>query len=354
MPPQAIIARDSWFQACYARLTLSWCVLAIALAGAALLARLTGFVSAPPIALQMVVLGIGVGLFGVPHGGLDHLVARRILVARGTRSMLAANAIFLFGYTILALLVLFVWWWMPVPMLLVFLAASAWHFALRDTSLEGVVRADHGFSAVAHLAALGAAPILIPWLMYPAEVGLVFGWLSNTPAETWVPPWAPAASYTLVAAVAAVAMLTARRDTAHRTQSRLEVAGTVLIFIVLPPLLAFAWYFCFLHSLRHLLTLAHRLSPGGYWEGMQWVAMRSLPLTILTLAIAVIAYQYLDVTQQAHGANLARVIFWGLAALTFPHMLLTAIWERQQSGSGGQIEVVGADNNRVIRVDELK
>jgi beta-carotene 15,15'-dioxygenase len=354
MPPPAISARDSWFQTCYARLTLSWCLLASALAGAALLAKLTGFLSAPVIELQMVVLGIGVGLFGVPHGGLDHLVARRILLERGARSMLAANAIFLFGYTVLALLVLFVWWWMPVPMLLVFLAASAWHFALRDVSLEGVVRVDHGVISVAHLAALGAAPILIPCLIYPADVGIVFGWLSNTPAETWMPPWAPAVSYTLVAVIGAVAMLTAKGDTVHRTQSRFEVAGTVLIFIVLPPLLAFAWYFCFLHSLRHLLTLAHRLSPGGYWEGVQWVAMRSLPLTILTLAIAVIAYKYLDVTQQADGANLARVIFWGLAALTFPHMLLTAIWERQQSGLRGQIEVVGADSNRVIRVDELK
>jgi beta-carotene 15,15'-dioxygenase len=331
MSPSAIITRDTWFRARYAQLTLSWCVLASLLAGAALLAQLTGGASAPSIELQMVVLGIGVALFGVPHGGLDHVVAQRVLVMRGARPTWIANALFLFGYAILALLVLLVWWWMPVPMLLAFLAASAWHFALRDTSLESAVSAYYGFSAVMHHAALGAAPIMVPWLMYPAEVGIVFGWLSNTPVETWMPPWAPAVSYAAVAAIAAVAVLTARRDTAHRTQNQLEVAGTILIFVFLPPLLAFAWYFCFLHSLRHLLTLAHRLPPGGHWRAVQWVAIRSLPLSLLTIAIAVIGYKYLNVAQQTDAAHLARVIFWGLAALTFPHMLLTAIWERQQS-----------------------
>lgn len=342
--------RDAWFQARYAQLTMLWCALALLLAVASLVAKIAGLADGPAIPLQMLLLAIGVALFGVPHGGLDHVVAARVLAMRGAQNTLTRQAVFFVGYSLLALVVLLAWWWTPVVMLLLFLVASALHFALRDGALESNAVDASGLRLV-HQFALGAAPIVVPWLMYPGEVGLVFGWLSDTSPEIWQPPWTAAVSYAVVAALTAIALLTAP---AGNTRRRWEVAGTVAIFVLLPPLIAFAWYFCFLHSLRHLLTLAHRLVPDGQRAALQWVAVRSLPLTIMTVVLAVIGYLYLGGAADANGMSLAKVIFWGLAALTFPHMLLTAAWEHLQSRMTVPADVVASGNHRVVRADELK
>lgn len=325
-------------------------MLALLLVVVVFVVKLAGSSDVLSIPFQMLVLAIGVALFGVPHGGLDHVVAARVLAMRGAQPTQVAQVLFFLGYSLLAAVVLIAWWWMPVAMLLLFLAASALHFALRDSALE-TRHTDPVIARRIHQFVLGIIPIAVPWLMYPGEVGLVFGWLSDTRAEIWLPPWASAVSYALVAALTAAALLTA--PTADLWW-RWEAAGTVAIFVLLPPLIAFAWYFCFLHSLRHLLTLAHRLVPDGQTSALCWVAFRSLPLTIVTVLMAVFGYLYLGGAAHADGMSLAKVIFWGLAALTFPHMLLTAVWERLQSRTTIETDVGVSGNNRVVRVDELK
>jgi beta-carotene 15,15'-dioxygenase len=351
MTPTVPVDRDTWFRQRYAQLTMLWCTIALLIAAMSLIARFSDRLDAPTIAMQMLLLAIGIALFGVPHGGLDHVVAGRVLALRGATPRWTAHALFFLGYTFMAMIVLVGWWLTPVAMLLLFLVASALHFALRDGALE-MGSADAAWTPrIVHLIVLGAAPIVVPWLMYPREVGLVFGWLSNTRAEVWLPPWTGSVPYFIVAAMTAVAALTVPSKSAAQ---RWEVFGTMAIFVALPPLIAFAWYFCFLHALRHLLTLAHRLAPSGRVEALRWVAVRSLPLTIATVLMAIPGYLILDGATAADGARLAKVVFWGLAALTFPHMFLTAVWERLQSRAGTRADVGAPGNSRVVRVDELK
>jgi beta-carotene 15,15'-dioxygenase len=224
-----------------------------------------------------------------------------------------------------------------------FLAASILHFGLREApAAEQKINSLVSLTTVAAVIALGAAPIIIPWLAFPEDVALLFAWLAGTRAETWHPAiyFGEIASSisTLVWPFIAGTVILMLYVKSHRlldTVAWMEFLATILLFWTLPPLLAFAWYFCFLHSLRHLLALAEGLAPSREWGAVGWVMLRGLPLTVLTLIAATAGYLWLRRFDMAEAESVTKVIFWGLAALTFPHMLLTWWWERS-SKSGAQ------------------
>ena len=67
-------------------------------------------------------------LIGVPHGGLDGAVARRV----GWPSGLLPWALFHIAYLLLAASVAGLWWLFPLPSLIFFLVISALHFGSSD------------------------------------------------------------------------------------------------------------------------------------------------------------------------------------------------------------------------------
>ena len=73
------------------------------------------------------------------------------------------------------------------------------------------------------------------------------------------------------------------------TQFSLEKAGIIILNFTCHPLIAFTIYFCFLHSVRHSFKLANELNEAIY-----------------------------------------KVIFIGLASLTFPHILLEYLIEKNE------------------------
>jgi beta-carotene 15,15'-dioxygenase len=320
------LSRARWFHMTRTRLTVIW--------SAASLLITVGWVMAnrPDVSLiaQLWIVALGVGLFGVLHGGLDHIVGERVFKPAFKRRWLLYFSV---GYVGLAMAVMIGWWLVAPMMLLLFLAVSIVHFGLRDGA-HGLQKRNTWLQLVT-VVLLGAAPIIIPWLAFPQEVSVLFGWLAGTHAETWQPSSAigdrfgsmPQAAMVLVA-VALVLMLYFKSRRLLDTFAWIEFLATILLFWTLPPLLAFTWYFCLLHSLRHLLALAERLAPSREWSAIGWVVWRGLPLTIVTLVAAAAGYVWLRGFDLSEAESATKVIFWGLAALTFPHMLLTWWWEQ--------------------------
>lgn len=76
-------------------------------------------------------LAIGMLLFGIPHGALDHLHA---LESASRKSLMA----YILKYLGLSALILLLFWLSPVLGLLLFLAYSAWHFGEADFSYWGL------------------------------------------------------------------------------------------------------------------------------------------------------------------------------------------------------------------------
>ena len=105
---------------------------------------------------------------------------------------------------------------------------------------------------------------------------------------------------------------------------------TILILnLIFSPLVAFTIYFCFLHSVRHSVSLIFELNKYNFKKGLKDFVKKALPLTILTAVLYLIAVLLLANSYSLDNAIL-KVIFIGLASLTFPHILLEYLLEKNE------------------------
>ena len=96
-----------------------------------------------------------------------------------------------------------------------------------------------------------------------------------------------------------------------------------------PPLVAFTLYFCFLHSFRHTISLSYDLNPSNFAIGLKIFIKKAVTLTLTTAALFIFATAML-VKNYGIDSSILKVIFIGLASLTFPHILLEYILEKDE------------------------
>ena len=94
------------------------------------------------------------------------------------------------------------------------------------------------------------------------------------------------------------------------------------------PILAFTLYFCFLHSIRHSISLIFELDKS-FKSGLRKFIKKAIPLTIITGVIFLLAIFFLNNFYMLDEA-IYKVIFIGLASLTFPHILLEYLLEKNE------------------------
>ena len=109
----------------------------------------------------------------------------------------------------------------------------------------------------------------------------------------------------------------------------LDFFSILILNYYLSPLLAFTLYFCFLHSIRHSFSLILELDHHNFKNGFLMFLKKALPLTILTILLYLITLFYLSNSYELEDAIL-KVIFIGLASLTFPHILLEYLVEKNE------------------------
>ena len=103
----------------------------------------------------------------------------------------------------------------------------------------------------------------------------------------------------------------------------------ILLNVFLSPLIAFTIYFCFLHSVRHSLSLIYEIDKNDFKVGFYKFIRKALPLTLMTLLLFIISLYFLAKYYVFDDAIL-KVIFIGLASLTFPHILLEYLIEKNE------------------------
>ncbi|WP_052341417.1 Brp/Blh family beta-carotene 15,15'-dioxygenase [Salinarimonas rosea] len=269
--------------------------------GAVALAVGFGATALPALAptTEILVVGALVLVLGVPHGAFDTLWARRLLGLTGVRRW----ALFGLAYWAAAALVVAIWALAPVLFLGGFLIASALHFS---GDLEGRV-------AVASRLAMGAAPLVLPSLLHEVAVARLFGLLVGPEPGALVAGALASLAWPVVFLLVGSVVWETHRD---RGRTALELAATGVVAILAPPLVAFAVYFCLMHSARHVLRTARAAETTA---PAALVAIAALPM-LGTLALAGAAWFLL--ADVALDARAMQVLFVGLAALTVPHMAL--------------------------------
>lgn len=287
----------------------------------------------PGLGAQLVLLAAAVAVLGLPHGALDLPLAREAF-----RGRLGPAWLPLFGASYLgaAGAVLAGWAVAPVATLVAFLAVSALHFGWGDAEEAGRWRA-------ADAVARGLLPVLLPGLFHPGETGLLFAWLTGTAPEA-TEVWTATAARALAAPWAALACaVTVRAAARGEGSAAAEIPVLALAFAVLPPLLAFGVYFCLFHAPRHLIEV----SAGG--TPVRDLLRAAVPSTLLALALAAAGWFWLRPEALPAGPALLRVLFWGLASLTAPHMILAAVLSAPVRGPSGAPRAPGATRAAGVR-----
>ncbi len=262
---------------------------------------------------------------GIPHGALDYALARVLFRQRFGRYWALG---FVSLYLLAMALVLVVWEFQPTWSLVAFLALTYYHFSTGDALVTpwtpALVRVSEW---------VGRGGII---LCFPAifDRGVVQGLLSYLAPEDGVRLLLDAlAALAPVSALAAGICLAGSLGVFVRHRATIdlargvEIAVLALIFSVLPALLAFTIHFSFLHSTRHMLGVAARTrgrSALAVWRDMLWISM---PVTLVTLLLGAGVYG-LASGLSFDTANLMRVIFIGIASMTYPHVLVVSLVTR--------------------------
>ena len=108
----------------------------------------------------------------------------------------------------------------------------------------------------------------------------------------------------------------------------MDFLSLLILNLFLTPVLAFTIYFCFLHSIRHSISLVFELDKS-FKIGFKKFIIRAIPLTSATIVIFLVAIYSLNNFYKLDEA-IYKVIFIGLASLTFPHILLEYFLEKMK------------------------
>ena len=108
----------------------------------------------------------------------------------------------------------------------------------------------------------------------------------------------------------------------------LDYFSIIILNSFLTPVLAFTIYFCFLHSVRHSFSLINEMD-SSFIKGCKKFIKKAIPLTLITGLIFLISIYFLNNLYEIDEA-IYKVIFIGLASLTFPHILLEYLLEKHE------------------------
>ena len=282
--------------------------------------QINNFIISPLICL-LLILSIGVS-----HGSLDNLKGRKLFKILGIKNFF----IFYLSYVSIALLVIVLWIIMPYISLVIFLIVASHHFGKEDTQFLIV-----GNSYLDQLLFFlkGSIIIFAPMYFHFNETVSIFKLLlieNETFYETLnLIENNKILLFGIILSTLSSIVLFARNFELKKFTIFLDYFSIIIINYFFSPLVAFTIYFCFLHSIRHSISLISELNKSHLGNGLKVFIKKALPLTILTATFCLIGLYLLNNTYNFDNSIL-KIIFIGLASLTFPHILLEYLIEKNE------------------------
>ena len=254
-----------------------------------------------------------ISTIGVTHGALDNLKGYKLLKIYGIKK----NYVFYLAYITLSFFTILFWILFPMSTLALFLLVASYHFGKEDSSF-GKLKKMKLNGLLFFLK--GSIVILAPLIFHTDETLKIFEILGVQLKIT---------NTDILFFLIALSLLSNFFINNNAKFSLLDWITILILNITFSPLVAFTIYFCFLHSVRHSLSLIYELNKNNFKKGFRDFVKKALPLTILTGIIYLFAASLLVNTYSLDDAIL-KVIFIGLASLTFPHILLEYLLEKNE------------------------
>ena len=256
---------------------------------------------------------------GISHGALDNLKGKKLL------KILKFKNIFIFylGYITISLFVILCWILTPTLTLTIFLVVACYHFGKEDTDF--LVKKKSFFINLL-FTLKGSIIIISPLLFNFQDTADIFK-LLNFDISIFGINQIFLYSILFLSFSSNIA-LSLNQESDFKSLIIMDFISILILNFFLSPILAFTIYFCFLHSLRHSFSLIFELSKN-FKRGAFMFIKKALPLTIATVLIYVISFYYLN-SLFVIDETIYKLIFIGLASLTFPHILLEYFIEKNE------------------------
>ena len=265
-------------------------------------------------------------VIGVSHGSLDHIKGKRLLKIFDIKNVF----IFYVSYILLAIFIIITWVLLPAISLLLFLIVASYHFGKEDTQF---LTTNHNSINPLLYFFKGSLIILAPMFFHFDETVTIYKFLL-VEDETFytILDYIETNKILLIGIVLSTlssVLLFIKEFEIKKFVIFLDYFSIIILNYYLSPLVAFTLYFCFLHSLRHSISLIIEIDNLDFNNGLIKFLKKALPLTILTAILCVISLFFLNNIYDLN-SSILKVIFIGLASLTFPHILLEYLLEKYE------------------------
>ena len=277
--------------------------------------------SISPLICLLLILTIGVS-----HGSLDHVKGKKLFNILNIKKI----SIFYFSYTLMAISVIIIWIIIPSVSLMIFLLVASFHFGKEDTQF--LISENSYFNQLLFFLK-GLLIILAPMFFHFNETITIFKFLLidneifySTLEFIEVNKILPIG---IILSTLSCVYLFLRKFEVKKFVIFLDFFSILILNYYLSPLVAFTIYFCFLHSIRHSITLIYEIDKNDFKNGLKVFGKKVLPLTILTAIFCLIGLYLLN-NKYDFNSSILKIIFIGLASLTIPHILLEYFLEKNE------------------------
>jgi Brp/Blh family beta-carotene 15,15'-monooxygenase len=265
-------------------------------------------------------------IIGVSHGSLDHEKGRKLFKTFDINLI----SIFYASYISISILVVAIWIFIPSISLIIFLLVASYHFGKEDTQF--LTSKISIFNQILFFFK-GLLIILAPMFFNFNDTVSIFK-LILVDNENFYLTLDFMESNKILPVLIVLSTLSSiclflKEFNLNKFSIFLDYFSILILNYYLSPLVAFTMYFCFLHSVRHSMSLIYEIDNQNFSNGTKVFIIKAIPLTILTGIFCLIGLYLLNNTYDLD-SSILKIIFIGLASLTFPHILLEYFLEKYE------------------------
>ena len=274
-----------------------------------------------PVVCLFLILSIGIS-----HGALDNQKGKRLSQLYNIQK----SYFFYLIYSLIGVSIIIFWLFFPTLSLILFLIVASYHFGKEDT--EFLINNKNVSNLILYFLK-GSLIIIAPLMFHFVETINIFKLLLIENENFYL-----FLNFIEDNSILLFALSISLLSNIYYFLKDFKIVNILILFdffsiialnYFLTPLVAFTVYFCFLHSFRHSISLITELNEKNFKIGAIAFIKKAMPLTVLTAILYIISLYFLSNFYQLNDAIL-KVIFIGLASLTFPHILLEYLLEKNE------------------------
>ena len=207
-------------------------------------------------------------------------------------------------------------------MLILFLIIAAFHFGREDSEF---INKNKNFELIYFLK--GSLIIVAPLLFHKSETLSIFKSLNFDITSNALISNEILYLFIFLSLISNI-ILSLNKSFESKSLLLMDFLSILILNYFLNPIIAFTIYFCFLHSIRHSISLIKVINKN-IKKGLPIFLKKALPLTIFTIFGYFFAIYFLN-NYNEFNESVYKAIFIGLASLTFPHILLEYLLEKNE------------------------